>query len=155
MSALTVPSSPAAIKKLEKQLAKQAKREDAEVKHALKDVQSTEKHKAKAQKATVKAEQIIEKIAKAETATLKALNKVTHQHDTVVVDLRNAERDGEMKRQEDEKLATELKAKKAHAAEVLQTQLAHADERKTTLRQLREGAGIATPESTLSDASSA
>jgi septal ring factor EnvC (AmiA/AmiB activator) len=50
MSALAVPSSPAAIKKLEKQFAKEAKREDAQVKQALKDVQSTEKHKAKTQK---------------------------------------------------------------------------------------------------------
>ncbi|KAJ7122802.1 hypothetical protein C8R44DRAFT_155006 [Mycena epipterygia] len=153
MSTLAAPSSPAAIKKLEKQLAKQAKREDAEVKHALKDVQSTEKYKAKAQKAAFKAEQTIEKIAKAETATLKALNKATHQHDAVLVDLRSAERDAEMKRQEDEKLTADLEAKKAHAAEILQTQLVHAEERKTQLRDLRESAGIATPESRLSDAS--
>ncbi|KAJ7477112.1 hypothetical protein B0H11DRAFT_2281314 [Mycena galericulata] len=155
MSAPRVPSSPAAIKKLEKQFAKQAKREDAEVMQALKEVQSTEKHKTKAQKAASKADQVIEKISKVETATLKALNKATHQHDAVVVDLRNAERDAEMKRQEDAKLTAELEAKKAHAAEVLQTQLAHAEERKSTLHELREGPGIATPESTLSDASSA
>ncbi|KAJ6567254.1 hypothetical protein DFH09DRAFT_1471222 [Mycena vulgaris] len=153
MSTLSVPSSPAAIKKLEKQLAKQAKRESAEVKHALKDVQSIEKSKAKAQKAAAKADQAIEKITKAETATLKALNKATHQHDAVVVDLRSAERDAELKRQTDERLTAELAAKKAHAAEVLQTQLAHEEERKTQLRELREGAGIATPDSRLSDAS--
>ncbi|KAJ7688348.1 hypothetical protein B0H17DRAFT_1202912 [Mycena rosella] len=151
MSTLAVPSSPASIKKLEKQFVKEAKREDKEVKHALKDVQSTEKSKAKAQKASIKAEQTIEKIAKVETASLKTLNKATHQHDAVVVDLRGAERDAELKRQEDQRLTAELEAKKAHAAEVLQTQLTHAKERETKLRELREGAGVATPESRLSD----
>ncbi|KAJ6543840.1 hypothetical protein B0H19DRAFT_288440 [Mycena capillaripes] len=153
MSTLSVPSSPAAIKKLEKQFAKEAKREDAEVKKALKDVQNIEKHKAKAQKAATKADQTIEKITKAETATLKALNQATHHHDAVVVDLRSAERDAEVKHQEDEKLTAELEAKKAHAAEVLQAQLAHAEERKTKILELRQSAGIATPESRLSDTS--
>lgn len=50
MSTPTVPSSPAAIKKLEKQFGKEAKRENCEVKEALKAVQSIEKQKAKAQK---------------------------------------------------------------------------------------------------------
>lgn len=50
MSTLSVPSSPAAIKKLEKQFGKEAKRENSEVKEALKAVQSIEKQKAKAQK---------------------------------------------------------------------------------------------------------
>ncbi|KAJ7499304.1 hypothetical protein FB451DRAFT_1428754 [Mycena latifolia] len=140
MSTLNVPSSPAAIKKLEKHFAKEAKREDKEVKQALKD-------------ASVKAEQTVEKIAKAETSTLKALNKATHQHDAVLVDLRGAEREAEMMRLEDERLTAELDAKKARAAEVLQAQLAHAEERKTQIRELREGAGIATPDSRLSDAS--
>jgi CII-binding regulator of phage lambda lysogenization HflD len=111
---LSVPASPASIKKLEKQLNKEAKREDSEVKHALKEVQSSEKSKAKAQKvlaplnlsvsriaqfpskAAMKAEQMIEKLAKIETATLKALNKATHQHEVVVVDLRSAEKDAEV-----------------------------------------------------------
>ncbi|KAF7354973.1 hypothetical protein MSAN_01412500 [Mycena sanguinolenta] len=144
MSALNVPTSPAAIKKLEKQFAKEEKRDTVAVKDALKDVQSTEKLKAKAQKAATKADQTIEKITKVETVTQKALNKATHQHDAVVVDLRNAERDAEVKHQEDDRLTTELEAKKAHAAE---------EEHRTKIRELREQAGIATPESRLSDES--
>ncbi|KAJ7283423.1 hypothetical protein C8J57DRAFT_1292517 [Mycena rebaudengoi] len=140
---LSVPASPASIKKLEKQLNKEAKREDSEVKHALKEVQSSEKSKAKAQKAAIKAEQMIEKLAKIETATLKALNKATHQHEVVVVDLRSAEKDAEIKRAEDEKLTAELEAKKAHAAGVLQAQVAHQEEREAQLRELREGAATA------------
>ncbi|KAF7330762.1 hypothetical protein MVEN_02414900 [Mycena venus] len=148
MSTLNVPSSPAAIKKLEKQFAKEAKREDAEVKQALKDVQSIEKQKAKAQKAATKADQAIEKITKIETVSQKALNKATHQHDSVVVNLRNAERDAEALA-----FLCVYLAKKAHAAEVLQAQLAHAEERKIKILELREQAGIATPDSRLSDAS--
>ncbi|KAJ7873363.1 hypothetical protein B0H14DRAFT_146634 [Mycena olivaceomarginata] len=153
MSTPTVPSSPAAIKKLEKQFGKEAKRENCEVKEALKAVQSIEKQKAKAQKAATKADQAIEKLTKIETVTQKALNKATHHHDAVVVDLHSAERDAEVKHQEDERLTADLEAKKALAAEVLQAQLAHAEERKAKISQLREQAGIATPESRLSDAS--
>lgn len=58
-----------------------------------------------------------------------------------------------MLRQEDERLTAELDAKKARAAEALQAQLAHAEERKNQIRELREGAGIATPESRLSESS--
>ncbi|KAJ7937415.1 hypothetical protein B0H13DRAFT_2649251 [Mycena leptocephala] len=157
MSALAVPSSPAAIKKLEKQFSKEAKREDAQVKQALKDVQSTEKHKAKTQKAAVKADQTIEKITKAETATLKPSTKppttTTPSSSTCATQSGTPRR---VKHQEDERLEAELEAKKARAAEVLQAQLAHAEERKTKILELREKAGIATPESTPrnSDASS-
>ncbi|KAJ7237190.1 hypothetical protein B0H12DRAFT_1057404 [Mycena haematopus] len=147
MSTLSVPSSPAAIKKLEKQLAKDEKREAAGVKAALKDVQSTEKHKAKAQKAVIKADHAIEKMTKSETAAQKALNKAAHKHDAVVVDLHSAERDAEVKHQQDNKLTADLEAKKAHAAKVLQEQLAHAEEHKNKIRELLEQAGVATPES--------
>ncbi|KAJ7667632.1 hypothetical protein DFH06DRAFT_1322225 [Mycena polygramma] len=125
-------ASPAALKQLEKHI---------------------EKHKAKAEKAAVKADQTIEKITKAESATLKALNKATHHHDAVIVDLHSAERDAEVKHHEDEKLTADLEAKKAYAAEVLQAQLAHAEERKSKILELRQTAGFATPESRLSDAS--
>ncbi|KAF8211528.1 hypothetical protein K438DRAFT_1958622 [Mycena galopus ATCC 62051] len=153
MTTLSVPSSPAAIKKLEKQLGKEAKRESKEVDQALKDVQSIEKQKAKAQKAATKADQAIEKITKIETVAQKALNKATHKHEAVVVDLHSAERDAEVKHQEDDRLTADLVAKKARAAEVLQVQLVHEEERKTQIRELREQAGIATPDSRLSDAS--
>ncbi|KAJ6510214.1 hypothetical protein C8R47DRAFT_787648 [Mycena vitilis] len=107
-------ASPASLKQLEKQYSKEAKREDAQVKKALKDIQSLEKHKAKAEKAAVKADHTIEKITTAESATLKALNKATHHHDAVIVDLHSAERDAEVKHHEDEKLTAELEAKKAY-----------------------------------------
>ncbi|KAJ7067874.1 hypothetical protein C8F01DRAFT_1116081 [Mycena amicta] len=153
-------SSPAAIKKLEKQFNKEAKRESTEVKDALKAVQATEKLKAKAQKASNKAEEVIEKITKLENATLKTLNKATHHHDAALVELRNAERDAELKREEDKRITEDLEAKKARAAEVLQAQLANTAERNTKIRELREEAGLvpkasgtATPESRLSDES--
>ncbi|KAJ7229070.1 hypothetical protein GGX14DRAFT_616628 [Mycena pura] len=152
MSAPSVPSSPAAIKKLEKQLKKEAKREDVDLKHALKDLQAAEKLKAKAHKSASKAEETIEKITKIETATLKALNKATHEHDAAVVELRNAERDADLRRQEDERLAADLEAKKARAAERL-THMPQ-EERKNMIRELLDGGGgLATPESTLSDSS--
>lgn len=47
---MSIPSTPSSVKKLEKQLTKEAKREDKEVKHTLKDIQSLEKQKTKTQK---------------------------------------------------------------------------------------------------------
>lgn len=49
-TAATLPSSPAELKHLEKQLLREAKTEASEVKHTLKDVDATEKAAAKAQK---------------------------------------------------------------------------------------------------------
>nr|GAT46171.1 predicted protein [Mycena chlorophos] len=164
MPSSSTPNSPAAIKKLEKQLNKEAKRESTEIKEALKAVQTMEKLKAKAQKASNKAEETIEKVTKLETATLKALNKATHQHDAALTDLRAAERDAELKRQEDKRISTDLDAKKAFLAESLHAQAANTEKRATQIRELREEAGLipkettsgtATPDSRLSDDSSA
>ncbi|CAK5276114.1 unnamed protein product [Mycena citricolor] len=149
-------ASPKIIKKLEKKYAKDAKREGEDVKQVLKDVQSIEKEKAKAQKASrasIKAEQKVEKINKLETATQKVLNKAVHQHETAVVELQNAERDAELKRQEDKRLAAELDAKRALAAEALKMQIENAEGRANQLRELR-GEGTTTPDSTLSETSS-
>ncbi|KAF7331842.1 hypothetical protein MKEN_00064300 [Mycena kentingensis (nom. inval.)] len=172
-----IPASPKDIRKLEKVYNKEAKRESAEVKSALKAVQATEKLKAKTQKAANKAEETVEKITKLESTTLKALNKATHHHEAALVELKNAERDAEarqtcfflppdtdyaqLKRHEDEQLTADLEAKKAHAADALKAQLANTEDRNNKIRQLREEAGLIpktsgtdTPDSRLSESSS-
>ncbi|KAJ7237189.1 hypothetical protein B0H12DRAFT_1075646 [Mycena haematopus] len=145
MSALSLPQSPAEIKKLEKQFAKEEKREATEVKDARKEVQSTEKQQAKALKAATKADHTIEKIIMSESVAQKALDKAAHT-------LNKAEHkhDALLKYQEENKLTADLEAKKAHAEEVLQAQHVHAEEHKTKIRELLEQAA---PESQASDES--
>ncbi|KAK7015517.1 hypothetical protein VNI00_019097 [Paramarasmius palmivorus] len=78
-----LPTSPSALKKLEKQITQEAKSEDSTLKHAMKDLAHVEKSAAKAEKAVDKSTHALHKAVK-EDAADKALNKATHHHDIAV-----------------------------------------------------------------------
>ncbi|KAJ7283421.1 hypothetical protein C8J57DRAFT_1709831 [Mycena rebaudengoi] len=142
-TATSLPTSPDALKRLEKQITKEANAEAAQVKHVLKDVQHTEKSAEKAQKSVNKAEKQNEKLSKKEAAAVKAVNKATHTHDNLLNDLTSSDRDVKLKQQQDIKLHAELEAKKARADELLKAQKNHDDAREAKLRDVREAAAVA------------
>ncbi|KAJ7781636.1 hypothetical protein B0H16DRAFT_1878302 [Mycena metata] len=104
----TLPSSPSALKHMEKELVKEGKTEANQVKHTLKDVEATEKAAAKAQKSVNKAEKQNAKLSKQEETTAKALNKATHRHEGAVTELTSSDRDVKLKHQHDVKVQSEL-----------------------------------------------
>ncbi|KAI0824654.1 hypothetical protein BC628DRAFT_1419769 [Trametes gibbosa] len=69
-----------AVKKLEKLMAWEAKAEELNIKHALKDVKKAEKAVKKSVKAVEKAEKAKGKMVKKEHSTVKALNAAKHKH---------------------------------------------------------------------------
>lgn len=75
---------------------KEAKNEDQNLKHTIKDLSQTEKAEAKAQKAAIKAEQQLVKLEKYEQSTLNALHKATHDHDIAATKMHSGETDLEV-----------------------------------------------------------
>ncbi|CAK5276113.1 unnamed protein product [Mycena citricolor] len=137
----TLPSDPSALKQMEKQILKEGNAEAHQVKHALKDVDASEKAATKAQKSLNKEEKKNEKLNKLEMKAAKDLNKATHRHDTLLNDIQSSERDLKLKHQQDVKLHADLEQKKLQAEELAALQRKHDDEREQKLKDIREAAG--------------
>jgi len=138
-----LPASSSALKQMEKQLVKEGKTEANQVKHSLKDVASTEKAAAKAQKSVNKSEKQHDKLSKQEVSAAKALNKAEHRHDSVITELTNSDREVKLKHQQDVKLQAELEAKKAQAEKLVNSHKVHDDVREAKLREVREAETVA------------
>ncbi|KAJ7047746.1 hypothetical protein C8F04DRAFT_1386933 [Mycena alexandri] len=139
----TLPTSPSALKHMEKELVKEGKTEANQVKHTLKDVEATEKAAAKAQKSVNKAEKQNAKLSKQEETAAKALNKATHRHESAVTELTSSDRDVKLKHQHDIKVQSELETKKAQAEKLANTQKMHDEAREAKLSEVREAAAKA------------
>ncbi|KAF9468792.1 hypothetical protein BDZ94DRAFT_1143210, partial [Collybia nuda] len=116
---------PQVLKKLEKEIVKEGKTEEDRVKHAMKELSSTEKAQTKTHKAVHKAEATLERAHKKELEATKAVNKATHSHDIAVTNLHGAEQDIELRKREDVKLQRDLDAKKAQVQAAIKEQHAH------------------------------
>ncbi|KAG7445930.1 uncharacterized protein BT62DRAFT_1006112 [Guyanagaster necrorhizus] len=79
-----LPASDAALRKLDKQIQKEAKLKDSTVKHSVKDLASTENRVKKVDKGLGKARKTLAKREKEELSAVKALNKATHQHNMAI-----------------------------------------------------------------------
>lgn len=132
---MSTPSSPT-VKKMEKELEKEKKGEEARVKHILDDLSSTQKAHGKAEKAAYKAESAVEKAEKKEVAATKAANKATHKHDIAVANKHGAEQDAQLKKQQDLRLEKEIEAKKAAADAAINDQHMHNQAREAKLAEL-------------------
>ncbi|KAG5645783.1 hypothetical protein DXG03_005320 [Asterophora parasitica] len=158
-------TSPDIIKSLEKEIAKEGKTEDTRIRDAAKDLSTTEKAQRKAHKvklswwfgptcslsndvaqAAMKAETVISKMEKKETAMSSAMHKATHDHDVAATELHGAQKDAEVKRQQDLKLKQELDTKKANIERAIEEQKQHngakpewpSSEVTVTQKQLRQ-----------------
>ncbi|KAF8074704.1 hypothetical protein FPV67DRAFT_1665452 [Lyophyllum atratum] len=132
------PASPT-VKKMEKELAKEGKTEEAHVKHILHDLASTEKAQAKAEKAARKAESALNKAGKKELAAAKAANKATHNRDIAVTKKHSAEEDARLKQQRDTKLQKDIQDKKAMADAAVKDQELHNRARDAKLAEVTIG----------------
>uniref|UniRef100_A0A0W0FKZ1 Uncharacterized protein n=1 Tax=Moniliophthora roreri TaxID=221103 RepID=A0A0W0FKZ1_MONRR len=133
-----LPTSPSALKKLEKQIVQEGKTEDASVKHALKDLAHVEKSAAKAEKAVDKMSHSVHKAIKKEDASVKALNKATHQHDVAVGKVSAAERDLQAEKQHSVRLQEEVDEKKARVEALIASQTQHKEAREARLAEIEQ-----------------
>ncbi|KAF8075985.1 hypothetical protein FPV67DRAFT_392289 [Lyophyllum atratum] len=137
MDSSTQAASPQVLKKLEKELAKEGKAEEARLQHAVGDLSATEKVQGKVQKAVMKAESNVSKMGKKETAANEAMHKAAQKHDVATTHLQGAEKAAE--RQQDIKLQQELDAKKANVEASVKEKTTNIQGREATLAKLRNG----------------
>ncbi|KAF5388101.1 hypothetical protein D9615_000035 [Tricholomella constricta] len=140
MSSPTQSASSQAVKKLEKEIAQEGKTEHAHVHDVKKDLSAMEKAQLKAHKVAQKAESAISKMSKKETAATAAMHKATHDHDIAASHLHDAEKEAELKRQQDIKLQHELDAKKGNVEAAIKEQEMHDQAREAKLAELHGGA---------------
>ncbi|KAK0206091.1 hypothetical protein DFS33DRAFT_1312248 [Desarmillaria ectypa] len=132
-----LPTSDAALHKLEKQIQKESKLEDSTVKHSLKDLASAEKGVKKADKGLDKAGKTLAKREKEELSAVKALNKATHEHNISAAKSEDAQKDLKMKQNHDAKLHQELETKKAQVEGAINAQKTHNEAREARIAEMQ------------------
>ncbi|GBE83604.1 hypothetical protein SCP_0506590 [Sparassis crispa] len=101
------PSDPE-IRKAEKSAANEARHEQRNLEHAVKDLNKAEKSHEKGIKAVDKAQHALDEAVKEEHATAMELNKAEHKHDTAVADHRNAVKELELSKQHEQRLQEDV-----------------------------------------------
>ncbi|ELU41375.1 pneumovirus matrix domain-containing protein [Rhizoctonia solani AG-1 IA] len=100
-------------KMIEKMLEREAKSDAAALKHAVKDLEAAEKAEVKAENMVDKAIHAHEKTVRKEHDAAKALNKAQHAHGARVADEQSALKTIEIKKQHQSRLEQDVEAKKA------------------------------------------
>lgn len=118
------------VKMIEQMLDREAKNDAASLKHAVRDVEASEKAVTKAEKMVDKAIHAHDKAVRKEHDAAKALNKAQHVHESRVADEQNAAKTIEIKKQHQAKLAQDVEQKK--------TALDQMHQRKETNDALRD-----------------
>lgn len=154
MSTFIKNTSPTIAKRIEKDIANEAVKEDKSVKHALKELAHLEKQDNKAHKKVDKGTRALGKADQKEESTLHALNKQTKRHDDAVVELSCRSRELEALKAQEAKLDAALAQKKIIVEDVACSRIAFdglrkqaASEMPTTLqcRRLRTRIQRSTP----------
>ncbi|KAK0467875.1 uncharacterized protein EV420DRAFT_1635142 [Desarmillaria tabescens] len=133
----SLPTSDAALHKLEKQIQKEGKLEDSSVKHSLKDLASAEKGVKKADKGLDKTGKILAKREKEELSAVKALNKATHEHNIAVAKSSDAQKNLKLQQSHDTKLHQDLETKKAQVESAINAQKTHNEVREAKIAEIQ------------------
>ncbi|EIW61785.1 uncharacterized protein TRAVEDRAFT_44606 [Trametes versicolor FP-101664 SS1] len=125
-----------AAKKLEKLMAKEAKAEEQNIKHALKDVKKAEKAVKKSVKAVEKAEKKKQKVLKTEHSTVKALTKAKHKHADVLEGEAKAEAAAAAQREKEVEADRGVQQTRAELESMQMTLGGNAKERESRLAEV-------------------
>ncbi|KAF8165119.1 hypothetical protein B0H34DRAFT_671044 [Crassisporium funariophilum] len=135
------PTSPALIKKVEKEILKEAKHEEKSLKHAIKDLSHTQKAENHATKADNKAVHTLEKTEKKEQNALKSLHQATNQHDVALSGVHKAQNDAEAISINHVKMTQTLQEKQAQVDAAMKAHDEHTAARNAKLAALHGPAG--------------
>ncbi|KAH9850037.1 hypothetical protein C2E23DRAFT_887748 [Lenzites betulinus] len=138
-----------AVKKLEKLMAWEAKADEANIKHALKDVKKAEKAVKKSVKAVGKAEKGKAKVLKKEHSTVTALNKAKHKHADALEGETKAEEAALAKRESEAEADRSVQLARGDLESMQMTMDGNARERESRLAEVlsqfgMEGAAVPT-----------
>jgi len=101
------------IRQYEKMIANDARQDERNLSHAVKDVSSADKAHNKGVKNIDKAEHNVDKAVKNEHKAAGALNKAHHNHEAAIADQQAAEKSLNLKQQHEARLAQDLQKRRA------------------------------------------
>ncbi|KAI9001299.1 hypothetical protein BD414DRAFT_474239 [Trametes punicea] len=131
------------IRQVEKIIAKEAREDQKNLDHTIKDLSSAEKAHNKSVKAADKAQHQLEKAVKKEHKAAEALNRAAHNHDAAVAGEQTAEKTVQIKKQHEVRLERDLEQKR-HQLDEMQQRKAHNDQiRESKLSQIHAQAAAA------------
>ncbi|KIY45923.1 hypothetical protein FISHEDRAFT_76158 [Fistulina hepatica ATCC 64428] len=140
-SIMNLPVAPGAgpkdLKKLEKQLAKEEKKEGKSVKNAISELHALEKASAKSKEAVGKASHNVDKVGQKEMETQRALDKATHNHDIATTNVRGAEKELKAMQDKEKKVGVDLQAKKQQVDQLIADQKAHNSMRESKFTEVQ------------------
>ncbi|KAG6813468.1 hypothetical protein H0H92_010802 [Tricholoma furcatifolium] len=136
---MSTSTSPKLTKQLKKEIAQEDKDEKARLDEAVKDINLTTKEQQKAHKAALKADSNVSKMEKKESVATAAVHKAAQEHDVAASHLQEAQKDAELKRQEDMRLQRALDEKKSMLDAAKEQQRNHKLGRESRLQDLEAG----------------
>ncbi|KAI0080696.1 hypothetical protein K474DRAFT_1589184 [Panus rudis PR-1116 ss-1] len=125
-----------AIRQIEKQIATEARSEEKNLQHAIKDLESAEKTHNKSIKAADKAQHALDKAVQKEHKAASALNKAAHQHDAAIAHEQTAEKNVTLKHQHEERLEQDLAKRRASVEELRHRKNQNDQQREMKLSQV-------------------
>ncbi|EPT02319.1 hypothetical protein FOMPIDRAFT_88996 [Fomitopsis schrenkii] len=128
------------IRQVEQMVATEAKNEQKNLDHTLKDFAKLNGTHEKAIKAADKAQRSLDKAVKNENKTAKELNEAEHRHDNALSDQRNAYKTLELKRQQGGRIEQDLQQRKASVGELQQKKAANDAARESKLSDVHRHA---------------
>ncbi|KAH9942034.1 hypothetical protein B0H21DRAFT_527285 [Amylocystis lapponica] len=128
------------IRQFEKIIANEAKADQRNMDHAIKDFTTSEKSHNKSIKEADKAEHTIEKSIKKEHSTAQALNKAEHKHDAALADQKNARKSLEIKRKHEAQLDADVQQRRGTLEQLQQRKEANDQSREAKLAQIHQQA---------------
>ncbi|KAG6849952.1 hypothetical protein H0H93_003324 [Arthromyces matolae] len=139
---MTSSASPKVTKQLKREINKEERDEEALVQQTVKEISLASKEQQKAHKAALKADDIVTKLGKKETAATAAVQRANHDHEIAKTHLQSAQKDAELKHQEDAKLQSELEEKRKRFDSAMSAQKVHKEGREARLHDLDNPQGV-------------
>ncbi|KZT00193.1 uncharacterized protein LAESUDRAFT_732522 [Laetiporus sulphureus 93-53] len=128
------------IRQLEKVISSEARNDQKNVDHAIKDLKGAGTTHNKSVKAADKAQHELDKAIENEHKAAAALNKAEHQHESAIADQRNAAKTLELKKQQEARLEQDLHKQHEAVVEIQQRKASNDAMRESKLARVHEQA---------------
>ncbi|KAF9452010.1 hypothetical protein P691DRAFT_756757 [Macrolepiota fuliginosa MF-IS2] len=125
------------LRRMEKEIKKEAKAEEDAVKRELKNLSRMEKEARKAQKSACDADTTLSRRERYEHKTAKVMNSAIHEHDIATTKLQAAERDVKLAHDHRAKLIKELEVRKGAVESAIQKQAEHDRTREKKIAEMQ------------------
>ncbi|KAI0796487.1 hypothetical protein C8Q75DRAFT_741281 [Abortiporus biennis] len=124
------------IRQIEQMIANEARSDQKNLEHAIKDVKAGESTHNKSVKAAQKAEHNLDKAVKNEHDAAKVLNKANHDHEAAIANQQSAERDLALKQQHETRLVQDVEKKRSNMDSIQHRKESNDQQRELKLSEI-------------------